>query len=201
MNSNGTNYVFINEVKNLIGRNVDFNKTAGDTGSHVFRGWYDGLDLSSCRFRSAVSLMSYNKIQGAENGSTFDVWPSDDTMGPWNGSLNRPVCRKIALRKNVYGASGSNNSVGTNIEIMPENNDAAPDQAIEMSSVEDNVWYVTSFVGMNVSFDGRFHQYYNNKLNLGAGGETPYSTNFRTNRIPPGWEGPYLNLARPVVVP
>lgn len=201
VNSNGTNYVFIGEMKNVIARNVDFNKTGGDSGQHVWRGWFDGMDLTGCRFRSAVSLMSYNKIQGADNGSTFDAWPDDDRMGVWNGVAYRPVSRKLVMRNNVYGASGSNNSVGTNIEVMPENNDVADDQAIELSSVENNVWFVTSYVGMAVSFDGRHHQYFNNKLNLGAGSEVPYATNSRTNRIPPGWEGPYINAARPVVVP
>lgn len=197
VNSNGTTYVYIGEGIHMMARNVDFNKTAGTDSAHVLRGWFNGFDLRCNRFRSAVDFMSYNKIQGADNGSTFDAWPEDDTYGVWNGAMYRPICRHVVLEHNIYGAVGSDNAAGTNIEVMPENNDAAADQALELHSIAHNRWYVSSWVGMNNSFDGRNIYYRDNKLNLGAGTETPYSFSSRTNRIPPGWEGPYVNTARP----
>ena len=196
-------YVFIGEMKNLVTRNVDMNKNGGTGGSHVFRGWFEGLDLRACRFRvaSGTDFTSYNKIQGANNGSTFDPWPPGDRIGVFGGAMYLPVCRKIVLEGNVYGAAGSNNTPATNVEVMPENNDAAPAQAIERASVAGNRWFASSWVGMANSFDGRNIYYNDNRLNLGAGGETPYAFGSRTNRIPVGWNGPYVNTARPVVVP
>lgn len=200
MTSNSTNYVLIFTSKNLTIRNVDLNKTTGDNGQHVLRGWFDGLDLQYNRFRSDVDFMSFNKLTGADNGTTFDVWPTDDSLGPWNGALNRPVCRKLVVRGNVYGAAGSNNGTGTNIEVMPENDvEASPDQAIELVSVEENVWYAGAAPSIGLS--GRHMQYANNRLNLGAGAEIGYVLDARLLRTPEGWEGPYLNEARPVVVP
>lgn len=202
MTSNSTNYVMITEMKNLIARNVDFHKTTGDTGQHVFRGWYDGLDFRHNRFRASVALMSYNKITGADNGTTFDAWPSNDTLGVWNGAYYLPVCRKIVIEGNVYGASGSNTPAGQEIEMCPENDDApSPDQAIEMTSLENNVFFVASASGVDAWFSGRHIHYTNNKVNLGAGAEMSYTPDARLNRTPSGWNGPYVTSARPVVVP
>lgn len=194
-------YVLIWGAKNCTFRNVDFNKTVGLNNSHVFRGGEDGFDMRYNRFRVATQTMSYNKIQGWNNGSTFDTWSPEDRVGVWNGAQYQYVCRKMAVEHNIYGAAGSNNTVGTNIEVLPENNDLEPAQAIEMISVANNIWYTASWVGMNNSFSGRNLYFYNNKLNLGAGTETPYDTGERPNRIPSGWDGPYVNAARPVVVP
>lgn len=202
INSNSSNYVLIFSAKNLTARNVDFRKTTGDSGQHVFRGWFDGLDLRHNRFRSSVALMSYNKITGADNGATFDAWPANDTLGVWNGALYQPVCRKIVLAGNVYGASGSNTPAGQDVELCPENDDApSPDQAVEMAALEDNVWYAASTSGLDAWFSGRNIAYVNNKANLGAGGEISYTPNARLNRTPSGWNGPYVTSARPVVVP
>lgn len=201
-NSNSTNYVLIGELKNLTVRNVDFRKTTGDSGQHVFRGWFDGLDLQYSRFRSSVATSSYSKITGADNGTTFDAWPSDDTLGVWNGALYRPVCRKIVLSHNVYGASGNTEPSAQDIEICPENDDApSPDQAIELASLEDNVWYIADATNVNAFFGGRYIQRFNNKANLGAGGEMSYVDGTRYNRVPVAYQGPYGTSARPVVVP
>lgn len=202
INSNSSNYVLIFAAKNVVARNVDFHKTTGDAGQHVFRGWFDTLDLRLNRFRSSVPLMSFNKITGADNGTTFDVWPSTDRIGVWNGVKYLPVCRKITINGNIYGASGSVTPTGQDIEICPENDDApSPDQAIEMASLESNVWYTASTSGVDAWFSGRYIQYFNNKVNLGAGGEISYNTNARVNRTPPSFQGPYTNADRPVVVP
>lgn len=202
--SNSSNYVMIASMKNLTLRHVDFNKTTGDSGQHVFRGWFGGLDARESRFRSAsgVSFMSFNKITGADN-STMDAWPSDDRVGMLTPSLRlvRPVCRKIVLQKNLYGASGSNNASGTNVEVMPENNDVDVDQAIELVAVEDNRWFAASPNGVDSGFSGRHYQYANNRWNDGAGVAVTFATDVRLNRTPAGWEGPYDNITRPVVIP
>lgn len=199
--SGGDNYVFIWTAKNLTIRNCDLNKTAGDGGQHVFRGTYSGLDLRGNRFRSAVVTMSYNKIHGFNNGSTFDAWRSDDRFGLAGGAGYEYVTRQIAIENNIYGAAGSNNNVGTNIELMPENDDAGePRQGVELASVQGNVWYVSTNIGMATSFGGRGIVYSNNRLNMGAGSGVAISTSSRTNRIPVGWDGPYLSSARPTFV-
>lgn len=202
INSNSTNYVSIDTAKNFTARNVDFRKTTGDSGQHVFRGWFEGLDLQYSRFRSSVNASSYSKITGADNGTTFDNWPSDDKLGVWNGALYRPVCRKIVLAHNIYGASGNTEPSAQDIEICPENDDApSPDQAIELASLEDNVWYISSATNVNAYFGGRYIQRYNNKANLGAGGEMSYVDGTRYNRVPVAYQGPYGTSQRPVVVP
>lgn len=201
INSNSSNYVLIFTAKNFTARNVDFRKTTGDAGQHVFRFWGEGLDLRHNRFRSSVATMSFNKITGADNGSTFNAWPSDDTLGVWNGALYLPVCRKIVLANNVYGASGSTLPSGQDVEICPENDTTDPDQAIEMAALENNVWQQASTSGADAWFSGRYIYYYNNKVNLGAGGEISYSPNARLNRTPPGWNGPYGTTVKPTITP
>lgn len=205
VSSNGTSYVVIGEASNFTARNVDFNKTTGDAGQHVLRGWFRGLDLRHCRFRAnaGVAFTSYCKLQGSDNGSTLDPWPEDDKIGVWNGSKYFPTAGEYVVSNNVFGAAGSNNSPGNNIEMLPEN-DSGLDQAIELCSLENNVWYVTSWSGWSNAFAGRHMQYANNRMNLGAGGEAQYqsgATTGRLDRVPPGWDGPYINAARPVVVP
>lgn len=202
VNSNSTNYCYIGESADFTSVDTDWEKTAGTSAEHVFRGWFRRLILRNSRFRSesGTALMSYNKLQGSNNGTTLDVWPADDRLGVWNGAIFRPVAGQYVLSRNVYGASGANNSVGTNIEVMPENNEALPAQAIEMASVNNNVWFVSSFVGLSVAFHGRNMRYFNNRLTLGAGGEVPYVTSLRPVRVPAGWDGPYITTAPPVVI-
>lgn len=201
-NSNSTNYVNIDTAKNLTMRNADFRKTTGDSGQHVFRGWFEGLDMQYCRLRSSVNTSSYCKITGADNGATFDAWPSDDKLGVWNGALYRPVCRKIVLAHNIYGAAGNTEPSAQDIEICPENGDTgSPDQAIELASLEDNVWYLASATNINAYFGGRHILRNNNKANLGAGGEMSYVDGTRYERVPLAYQGPYKTTARPVVIP
>jgi hypothetical protein len=200
INSNSSNYVLIFTAKNFTARNVDFRKTTGDSGQHVFRGWYEGLDFRHNRFRASVATSSFNKITGADNVSAMDAWPADDTLGVWNGALYQPVCRKIVLGGNVYGASGGTTPSAQEIECCPENDvGASGDQALELIAIEDNIFFQTTDV--QVWFSGRHMQHYNNKYNMGAGAEVPYSYDVRLLRTPSGWEGPYPNSARPVVVP
>lgn len=201
INSNSTNYVTIDTAKNFTARNVDFHKTTGTASQHVLRGWFEGLDLRYSRFRSSVATMSFNKITGADNGTTFDAWPSDDKLGVWNGALYRPVCRKVVLGS-VYGASGSTLPSGQDIEICPENDEAgSPDQAIEMAALEDAVWQQSTTAGADAWFGGRYINYVNNKVNMGAGGEISYANAVRYNRVPAAYQGPYGTSSRPVVVP
>lgn len=202
MTSNSTNYVLIHVAKNLIARNVDFHKTTGDGGQHVFRFWGDGLDFRHNRFRSSVATTSFNKITGADSGSTTNAWPSDDTLGPWDGALYWPVCDRIALVGNVYGAAGSTLPGAQDIEICPENDvGASPAQPIKRAAFENNVWQQATTTGADIWMGGSYIHYENNKVNLGAGGEIAYTTGVRYNRVPVAFQGPYDSTARPVVVP
>lgn len=202
LNSNSTNYGLIHVAKNLILRNVDFRKTTGDASQHVLRFWGDGLDNRYNRFRSSVATMSFNKITGADSGITTNAWPADDTMGVWNGALYWPVCKRIVLSGNVYGASGSTLPSGQDIEICPENDETgSPDQPIELAALEANVWQQATTSGADVWMGGRYINYNDNKVNMGAGGEIAYTTGVRYNRVPAAYQGPYGTSARPVVVP
>lgn len=202
INSNSTNYVSIDTAKNFTARNVDFRKTTGDSGQHVFRFWGEGLDIQYCRLRASSSSSSYMKITGEDNGAVFDAWPSDDRRGLYGGALYRPVCRKIAICHNIFGASGNGEPTAQDIEICPENDvNGEPHQAIELASLEDNVWFITSATNVNAFFGGRYIQRFNNKSNLGAGGEMSYVDGTRYNRVPAAYQGPYGTSARPVVVP
>lgn len=162
----------------------------------------DGLDNRYNRFRSSVATMSFNKITGADSGSTTNDWPADDTLGVWNGALYWPVCKRIVLSGNVYGASGSTLPSGQDVEICPENDDApSPDQPIELAAFEGNVWQQAATTGADIWMGGRYINYNDNKVNLGAGGEIAYSTGVRYNRVPAAYQGPYGTSARPVPVP
>lgn len=202
INSNSTNYVSIDTAKNFTARNVDFRKTTGDSGQHVFRGWFEGLDMQYCRLRASASSSSYMKITGADNGTTFDSWPADDKLGIWNGALYRPVCNRIAICNNIFGASGNGEPTAQDIEICPENDvEGEPRQAITLATLDDNIWYVASAENVNAYFGGSFIHRHNNKSNLGAGGEMSYVDGTRYNRVPAAYQGPYGTSARPVVVP
>jgi hypothetical protein len=195
----GDHYVHIGSSKNFTLRNVDLNKTSGDTGQHVFRGQLNSLDIRSCRFRvaSGASTQAYIKVHGFDN-STFDEWHADDRYGVWNVGAYNYVAEKISINGCILGASGSNNSVGSNFELMPENNDSGPPpQGVRYVSVERVNWYATS--GQGIGMSGQAFQYHDNKHNLGAGSEVSYYTNNRPNRTPAGWGG-YVNSARPTIV-
>lgn len=115
---------------------------------------------------------------GADSGSTTNDWPADDTLGVWNGGLYWPVCKRLVLSGNVYGASGSTLPSGQDIEICPENDDAlSPDQPIELAAFEGNVWQQATTTGADIWMGGRY------------------------NRVPAAYQGPYGTSARPVVVP
>lgn len=198
--SNSTNYVLIHVAKNLIARNVDFHKTTGTASQHVFRFWGDGLDFRYNRFRSSVATMSFNKITGADSGDTTNSWPANDTMGVWNGALYWPVCDRIAICGNIYGAAGSTLPSGQDIEMCPENDETgSPDQPIQRTALEDNVWQQATTSGADAWFGGRYINYVNNKVNMGTGGEISYTNGVRYNRVPIAYQGPYGFSARPVI--
>lgn len=202
LNSNSTNYGIIDTAAKFTARNVDIRKTTGDSGQHVYRGWLEGLDMQYCRLRASASSSSYMKITGADNGTTFDSWPADDKLGVWNGALYRPVCNRIAICNNIFGASGNGEPTAQDIEICPENDvNGDPPQAITLATLDDNVWYVASAANVNAYFGGSFIHRHNNKANLGAGGEMSYVDGTRYNRVPVAYQGPYGTNARPVVVP
>ena len=91
---------------------------------------------------------------------------------------------------------------GQDIEICPENDETgSPDQPIEMAALEGNVWQQATTSGADVWMGGRYINYNDNKVNLGAGGEIAYTTGVRYNRVPAAYQGPYGTSARPVVVP
>lgn len=196
--SGSTNYVFIWAAKRITFRNCMLDKTSGTNSQHILRGSFADLDLRGNLLRATAQTMSYVKLQGFPNGSTFDEWPPDDRVGLFGGARYWPVQRFLAVEYNTFGAAGANNTTGTNIEIMPENDDAgSPDEASELASVQGNRWYLSATTGLQPAFSGRYFVYSDNKTSMGAGAEVGYSTNHRLNRTPPGWEGPYLNAARP----
>lgn len=128
--------------------------------------------------------------QIAEFQSTFQVAPSSHVSS--GGAAHANVV--------AAGAAGGTTPSAQEIECCPENDvGASGDQALELIAIENNIFFQTTDV--QVWFSGRNMQHYNNKYNMGAGGEVPYSYDVRLNRTPAGWEGPYPTSARPVVVP
>ena len=118
----------------------------------------------------------------------------------WDGEIYWPVCDRIVLCGNIYGAAGSTLPSGQDIEMCPENDEiGSPDQPIQRTALEDNVWQQTTTSGADAWFGGRYINYVNNKVNMGAGGEIAYTNGVRYNRVPIAYQGPYGFSARPVV--
>jgi len=201
MNAGGTGYVVAGVMGlNHTFRGVDFHKDSGGGGTHVFRGMFRGLDLQYCRLYSTSTVVSHIKIHGYDNGDdNFVAWRDDDRVGLSGGSQYQYVTGKCCIRSNVFGATGDTYPTGS-IGVTPENPDVGPPaQGIDLVMVEHNVWHRATPTGMNIGLGGRNLSARDNFWDMGNGDAFGVSTSFNPQRIPTGWDGPYITSGtRPV---
>lgn len=195
--SSPDNYVYITQAKNVVFRNCVLAKTTGDSGQHVFRGDYDGLDLQLNQLLAEANSSTYVKVTGWENGSTFDSWPANDRYGPSaGGTPYKPVTQKIVVRNNILGGTGGNNVTGLDVEVLPENDEAgSPDQGHRMTVVNGNRKFTN--VAAALWMRGQDTLCYDNLINMGAGASFGVSLTQRPNRVPASLDGPNSETAPP----
>jgi hypothetical protein len=196
INANAGGHIIITSGRSMVFRGVDLHKNSGGSGTHLMRGIYDRLDISHCRVWSTATVVTYMKIQGGGGG---DDWPENDVVGIWGVGREILGTKYCNIRENQFGVSGDTNPDG-NVQFEPESNDTElPDQYASISCYEDNVWFEATQAGANISLGGRSLMARNNLLNMGAGSNHGVTTSFNPNRIPDGWDGPYITSGtRPV---
>ena len=184
-------------------KNVDSQKTS--TGQNNIRGTFAYSSFRHCRFNNQVASSGYLKFQGIAStlGSNLpDPWPENDTVASFAQSrkFGLPSTR-VAVVDNVFGQSGGT-TPAANAGFAPQNNDVAPAEGCELSGMEHNRYFQTTF-WFTIDMSGRALSSRDNLLNMGAGANITTAAGVNhPNRTPPGWNGPYyLTNDRPVVVP
>ncbi len=205
MNDSGGGYVVIGEMRGLHVNGAVMRKTS--TAQHNTRGVFMNTTFSNCLITNSVAgSVGYFKGQGWEctNASTPDPWPDNGMVVAVDGDglptriLGLPIWTTYCTDV-IFGDSGSDQP-DANGGYSPENNNPEADQGAGWCSFDfcrtvwTSTWYTFDGSGQYIRSDYR--------LNMGAGAQvgTAMGVN-HTNRVPPGWNGPYAEGPRPVVVP
>lgn len=213
----GSGYAFygFGRAFHLVG--VRLNKDGGGGGAHCMRGSFDSTSVRHSVLLNTVASTSFIKIQGndCKLSPTPDAWRDDDRAGDYARGLSYGYpTRYMAIHRVQFGAPGQVVPVA-NAGFGPENADAPnygvsppvnAHQGVELSVYEDCVWFgSTSGTALAaLEFRGRALGVRNLRYDLGAGGNVPASSGVQIARVPPGWNGPYVNETgntRPVPSP
>lgn len=191
--------VFASPIRAFHARNVVFNKTGGSSGAHAFRGIFSHGSVRSSLMTNSAASSSYIKIYGDSVNATYPFgteWRSDDLVGHTTGTKTRYIysTHKFFMSQIQLGRAGHTLPT-SNVGCGPQSNSAGPDEPISMCGFEDMVWYETTNVStgdQDAEMSGQYLAMRNMKKNMGAGSEVSKQVGVHTNRMPPGWDGPYL---------
>jgi hypothetical protein len=207
------NYAFIDDPLRsfaFIGGIMVKNASPFGGGAHVLRGTFDHSSIRHSLFVTDTTnnVFGWWKIGGGgiAGVSTPDEWPENDLVGIVGDRELAIPSRYLAATNNQFGRAGDVVSGTFGVPgFAPQNNDAGdPVEGLEYVAFEDNFYFrsnISSFAVQNVDLGGRYMSNRNNRINMGAGAHTTANTSKNSNRIPSGWDGPYLDEAtntRPV---
>lgn len=189
-------YVWIGDASTFVMQGLDLHKEGGASGGHVIRGGFHHSVWRHNKFRVTAASTTYMKFTAVPGPGVPSDWRSDDVYGTWSGG-SKPryhVATQLnAIQNNYYGDATDSSELG--IGVTPENNDgggAGPFDGLELTSVEDNYFHRASG-GFGVSLGGRNLGSRNNRYSAGSGGYVAVGESHNPNRIPSGWDGPYVN--------
>jgi hypothetical protein len=209
MTPNG-DYCVIFDSSGAYFRAVRFEHNAAE---HIVRGMQHENTFRSCLWKATgPNTRTYMIMQGS---GTSGVDPPD----PWDyinwrvgsATLNRPfsaACSKSYVHNCQFGEAGHQLPWAYG-NAGPENNDTGQFvQGTELCGGEDSVFFKTANPagtnGLGIDLNGRELFWRNMKMDMGAGAQASHEQGREPNRIPTGWNGPYLVQSantRPLVVP
>lgn len=199
MESRGDFYVYITQARDVCVRNTRLLKDLGNSGQHVLRGDYHGLDLAHSLLLASADASSAIKLTGFENDDEPDEWDEEfDRYGVAStGVLYKPLAQKLMVKHNIIGAPGADNFTGLVCEALPENDEiSSPNQASEMVVFYGN--RRASNTATALWMRGKDTMEYDNRINNGAGDSFGVAIDQRGNRVDPTRDGPnHVNVAPP----
>lgn len=196
-------YVFIGVLRAYHAQNVTFRHTGtgAPTFEHNTRGIWDRTTWRNCLFYNDAHQKSWIKGNGLEvygitNGDQPDTWRSDDRVGDYalGGVYGYPGHMSFFynVQFGVTGDAAPDQPAG----FGPQNNDIdGTYEGLDLCGYENCVAFGSNPVcvlGDNFNFSGR-NLFMRNVKYMTGGADLPYSNGFNTNKMPPGWNGPYIN--------
>jgi hypothetical protein len=207
--NSGDSYVFFLTIAQAIVQGVRLNKNNATGGAHVVRGthfksvWRHNNLLCT---GTTTSLVKFGGLESTFTNTPADWGANNLRVGDASNGQRYPYpISKVVFADSLLGGAGQTLPNGT-IGAAPQNNDSgSPREGAEFVAFENIAYFSnapvsnfndqTQLGGRNLSARG---------IRYASGGNVTTSTGVNANRIPSGWDGPYIvesTNTRPVPTP